>query len=239
MANYDHTYIEPELLELASKYPVGLILVGGTAFSGITTTATNLMVECSKANAWHKAIDVSNRYDYNDADSGSVISIEVARDPYQRLIRAAMANDPDVIFLGEIRDKAKGNWSTQIPLSGTKAIAELHAYSVASSLERYCELIDKSQLPRLHNVLVVSQFLLTRKDGKKVAVREFLALDPELLQALADSDNLKKTAYVLSQTHGQSFYVSALKLHAKGWISDEEMAQVLDFHKSNAAEVGF
>lgn len=239
MANYDHTYIEPELLELAKKYPVGLILVGGLSFSGITTTATKLMLECSKDQSDVKALDVSNRYDYNDADSDGVISIEVARDPYKRLIRAAMAHDPDIIFLGEIRDKAKGNWSTQIALSGTKAIAEVHAYSVASTLERYCEMTDKAQLPRLHSVLVISQFLLSLKDGKKVAVREFLALDPALLQALADSSDLKKTAYILSQTHGQSFYVSALKLHAKGWISDEEMAQVLDFHKANAAEVGF
>lgn len=239
MANYDHTYIEPELLELAKKYPVGLILVGGMSFSGITTTAQKLMLECSKEPSVSKVLDVSNRYDYNDAESDGVISIEVARDPYKRLIRAAMASDPDIIFLGEIRDKAKGNWSTHIALSGTKAIAEVHAYSVASTLERYCEMTDKAELPRLHSVLVISQFLLSLEDGKKVAIREFLALDAPLLQALADSSDLKKTAYILSQTHGQSFYVSALKLHAKGWISDKEMAQVLEFHKTNAAEVGF
>lgn len=238
MANYDHTYIEPELVELARKFPIGLVLVGGLSFSGITTTAKNLMLECSREPSL-KTIDVSNRYDYNDEGSETVVSIEVARDPYKRLFRAAMASDPDIIFMGEIRDQAKANWSTEITLSGHKAIAEVHACSVASTLERFCDMTEKALLPKLQNVLVISQFLLSLENGKKLAIREFLALDTELLQALSDSSDLKKTAYILSQTHGQSFYVSAHKHHAKGWISDAELAQVLEFHKSNAAEVGY
>ena len=239
MAIYDHRYIEPELLELVNKSPEGLILVGGLSFSGITTTALRIMLECTANRPGAKVVDVSNRYDYNAEDSGAVTSIDVARDPYKRLISTAMSNDPDIIFLGEIRDKAKGNWSRVIVESSSKAIAEIHAHSVASTLERYCEMIDKADLPRLRKVLVVSQFLLSLKTGKMIAVREFLSLDHVLLQALADSSDLKKTAYILSQTHGQSFYVSALKQHANGWISAEQMAQVLDFHKSNAKEVGF
>ena len=238
MTNYDYPYIEPEILEQAKKYPCGLILVSGVTFSGVTTTAQKMFHECRKETPEIKVADVSNRYDYNSADSGNVISVGVAIDPYKRLMHAALASDPDIVYLGEIRDKAKGKWSGVCVQSGHKAIAEVHAYSVSKTLERYCAMTDKADLPSLGNVLVVSQFLLRRADGTRVAIREFLALDPEHLQALAESDDLSKTAYILSQTYGQSFHVSAQKLHAKGWICDEELEQVKALQLEHAEAVG-
>lgn len=240
MTKFDHQHIEPEILELVKK-PVGLVLIGGVAFSGITTTANNLMRELKNEGWAKKIVDVSNRYDYNDADAENVISIEVARDPYKRLMYSALASDPDVIFLGEIRDKAKANWAVKSTECGHKTLAEVHAFSVSSTLVRYCELTGQehlTNLARLGSVVIVSQFLLSRDDGTKVAVREFLALDKELLQAISASDDLAKTAYVLSQTHGQSFYTSALKLHAQGLITDDELERIKAMQVKHAEQVG-
>ncbi|MDO4586127.1 MAG: ATPase, T2SS/T4P/T4SS family [Planctomycetia bacterium] len=132
-------------LSLAVQKTSGAILITGPAGNGKTTTACALLralvnQESPETNIVRSIISLEDPIEH--AIDG-VAQMEVSRDgetTLDRLIRYLMRQDPDVIMVGEIRDRATAEAALQAALTGHLLISTFHASDAAGALCRLLEL---------------------------------------------------------------------------------------------------
>jgi len=125
----------------------GLFLLVGATGSGKTTTIVTLLDYLMKQNSI-KVISLESPIEYyfnsENYPQSIVLQKEIGKDTlsfYSGLV-AAMRQNPDVIFVGEIRDKATAEAALQASLTGHQVVATLHAKSIEKTRERMEYLLD-------------------------------------------------------------------------------------------------
>jgi len=133
-----------EELSVAIQKTSGAIITAGPTGNGKTTTACSLLraiINMEKVS--HSVRSIITIEDPIEHAIDGVSQIEVARDgemTLDRLIRYLMRQDPDVIMVGEIRDKPTAEAAFQAALTGHLLITTFHASSAASAICRLLEL---------------------------------------------------------------------------------------------------
>lgn len=112
---------------------------------------------------------------------------------FANALRAAMREDPDIIFVGEIRDRETAESALSLAETGHLVFSTLHTNSAANTVNRFISFfppeIQESVCDRLATSLigVQSQFLVKSKDGKsRVGVYEVM------LNTTSVRNNIKK-----------------------------------------------
>ena len=132
-------------LSVAIQRTNGAILITGPTGNGKTTTACALLralvnMGNSEADVVRSVISLEDPVEHAVED---VAQVEVARDgemTLDRLIRYLMRQDPDVIMVGEIRDKPTAEAAFQAALTGHLLISTFHAGDTAGAISRLLEL---------------------------------------------------------------------------------------------------
>ncbi|WP_415912603.1 GspE/PulE family protein [Neptuniibacter sp. QD37_11] len=133
-------------LQMANKRPVGVILTVGVTGSGKSTTNTALVGQrVTESEGKDKIIFIEEPI---EREMPGVTQVNINRnqyegtdiDPFTESIRSAMRADPDVIGVGEVRDKTTANLLVKAVFSGHPAYATLHAPSSLSAVTRLRDL---------------------------------------------------------------------------------------------------
>lgn len=184
------------LLELV-KEPRGLVLVTGPTGQGKSTTLRALIQEINEREAL-RIITIEDPIEYVFADERAQfeqreVGIDTAS--FADGIRNAMRQDPNVIFVGEIRDRESIFAAMQAAETGHLVLTTLHADSVAQAIGRIREFYPASEQDGISALLgrnlnaIINQRLLPNRSGSRTPCLEVLKRDAGVQSAIY-SNNL-------------------------------------------------
>jgi len=209
----------PEVLKKVITGKNGLVLfVGGTG-SGKSTSLAAL-------------IDYRNSF-----SGGHIITIEdVDTNSFHAALKNTLRQAPDVILIGEIRDRETMEHALAFSETGHLAISTLHANNANQALDRIINFFPEERKAQLladlgNNIrAIVSQRLIPTVEGKRCAAIEIL-LGSHTIKQMIQQDKLSdiKEAMLKSENQGMKTFDSALyELAQTGRISQEEALKNAD-----------
>jgi twitching motility protein PilU len=177
----------PEVLKDVVMTKNGLvIMVGGTGSGKSTSLAA--MIDYRNRNSHGHIITIEDPIEYVHPHKGCVImqrEVGVDTDDWGIALKNTLRQAPDVILLGEIRDKSTMEFALQFAETGHLALATLHANNANQALDRIINFFPEERKPQLLMDLssnlksIVSQRLLKTKEGKgRVAAIEIMLNSP-------------------------------------------------------------
>ena len=212
--------------------PRGLILIVGTTGCGKSTTLAS-MIDHRNENQTGHILTIEDPIEFVHTHKKSIVNQrEVGLDTlsYANALRRAMREAPDVILIGEIRDRETMEQAIGYADTGHLCLSTLHATNANQALERIINFFPESAHDQLYLDLsyclnaVVAQRLVHGKDGNRVPAVEIMhtsAYVKELIQK-HEIDNLKEAMEHSSGEGMQTFDQSLYNLYKEGKISKEE-----------------
>ncbi len=130
----------------------GLVLICGPTGSGKSTTACSMLEEIKKSSGnAKKIISLEDPPEYV-LEGVTQVQINSGCDmDFLESLKRTFRQDPDVIFIGEIRDRESARIAVQAALTGHLVFATLHTASISQAVIRLCDLGEKAQV--VHEVL--------------------------------------------------------------------------------------
>ncbi len=190
----------PAVVKGLSERGPGLVLITGPTGSGKTTTAASILTYIAAQNPVH-VVTIEDPIEYRLLQPGACISQrEVGRDTrsFQEGLRAAMREDPDVLFVGEIRDRDTMEVSIQAAESGHLVVATFHTGSSVHTIQRMLSMFPSEDQAaareRIADALrgIVCQRLLPRKKARgRVLATEVLVNTYSVKECIRDPARLK------------------------------------------------
>lgn len=233
----------PPVLKQLAFLKGGLVLTVGSAGSGKTTTLAAMLDYRNEHTAGH-ILTVEDPIEYLHAHKKSLVTQrEVGLDTasYDEALRRAMREAPNVIMVGEIRDRSTMQHALHYAESGHLCVSTLHANNANQAVQRILNFFPEQAHRQLLMDLslnlqaVVAQRLIKSVQGPVVPATEVMLLTPyvsELIQK-GQVDELK-TAIVRSGEQGMcTFDQSLFDLYERGIISAEEAVA----HADNRTDV--
>ena len=145
-------------LNQAMKLSQGLILVTGPTGSGKTTTLYSMLNELKKREK--KIITVEDPVEYKIEEIAQVQVDNKVGLNFEVVLKNILRQDPDIIFIGEIRDKFSLQIALQASLTGHLVLASIHSNSSAQTITRLLDLEADPFLIASTLKLVLSQRLV-------------------------------------------------------------------------------
>ena len=165
----------------------GLVIVTGPTGTGKTTTITAMIDWINKNRSTH-IITIEDPIEYYHKHDKSIIhQRERGTDTadYNSALRAALRQDPDVIFIGEMRDLESISTAITAAETGHLVFSTLHTLSAAKTIDRIIDIFPSGQQQQIRTQLsmvlqgIISQQLLPSKDGSsRVLASEVLIMTP-------------------------------------------------------------
>ena len=118
--------------------PHGIILVTGPTGSGKTTTLYAALTSLNKPNL--KIFSIEDPVEYNIRGINQILVRPQIDLTFATILRSVLRQDPDVIMVGEIRDRETAQIAVQAALTGHLVLSTLHTNSAAASLTRLQDL---------------------------------------------------------------------------------------------------
>ena len=186
----------PEVLTELAMLKRGLILLVGATGSGKSTTLA-AMINHRNENASDHIVTIEDPIEFLHANKRSIINQrEVGLDTksYERALRGVMRAAPDVILIGEIRDRESMQAAINLAGTGHLVLATLHANNCAETLDRIINMfpldqhkqvtLDLSQYLRA----ILAQRLVMGVDSKRVAAVEVMINTPHISELVKRGD---------------------------------------------------
>ncbi len=176
--------IGPELLKL-TELPRGLVLVTGPTGSGKTNTLACLLDYINARRKEH-ILTIEDPIEFVYEEKKCVITqreLNRSTKSFSNALRAALRQDPDVILVGEMRDLETVSLALTASETGHLVFATLHTTDAAQTIDRIVDVFPTDQQQMVRSQLggslkaVISQALLPRAGGGRVAAREVLIVD--------------------------------------------------------------
>ena len=149
-----------ELIRELINQPYGIMYVTGPTGSGKTTTLYSALAEINEP-----GYNISTAEDPIEYDLGGVNQIQVNKDiqlDFARILRAFLRQDPDIILVGETRDKETAHIAVEAALTGHLVFTTLHTNSAAGSFTRLNEMGIEPFLISSSTIGVMAQRLARR-----------------------------------------------------------------------------
>lgn len=230
----------PEVLKKIIMVKRGLILfVGGTGSGKSTSLAA--LIDYRNSNSKGHIITIEDPIEYVHQHKGCIINQrEVGMDTfcYHDALINTLRQAPDVILIGEIRDKETMEHALAFAETGHLAISTLHANNANQALDRIINFFPEERRGQLLNDLginlqaFVSQRLVHTVDKKRCAAIEVLLNSPRIQDLILQGDVLSiKEVMEKSENMGmQTFDTALYNLYKEGKISLDEA-----LHNADAA----
>ena len=211
--------------------PRGLILVTGPTGQGKSTTLRALIQEINETSAM-RIVTIEDPIEYVFEDYQSQFEqreVGIDTDSFAAGIRNAMRQDPNVIFVGEIRDKDSIYACMQAAETGHLVLTTLHADSVAQAIARIREFYPSTEQENIGHLLarnlnsIVCQRLIPSSDGRRIPALEIMKRDAGTQEAI-QTNNLHLLHGIIEASVGQgmhSFDQYLVELLAAGRITED------------------
>ncbi|MCD6583562.1 MAG: PilT/PilU family type 4a pilus ATPase [Candidatus Omnitrophica bacterium] len=227
------------VLERFCKERRGLILLTGVTGSGKSTTIAS-MIEYINKNFGKHILTVEEPIEFTFTDKKSIINQrEIGKDvfSYAEALRQFAIHSPDVIFIGNIRDKETCHAALTAAETGVLVFSTLHTVNATSTIERIINFFPPHQhhfiLSQLSTLLkgVVCLRLLPRADKEGlIPAYEIMTLSPTISRLIRENRLWEVPKYLASgDIYGMKrFDQSLLELVEKGIISSQLALEYAD-----------
>jgi twitching motility protein PilT len=210
----------------------GLILVTGTTGSGKSTLLAS-MIEHINNNASMNVVTIEDPIEFLYKDKKSVVAQrEVGQDTqsFSNALRASFRQDPDIILIGEIRDKETMETALSAADTGHLVMSTLHTMNTVETITRIISFFPPHQHEQirlvLSNVLVsiISLRLLPRKDSHgRIPATEILINNANIAELIQKPDQthmiLEAVSNGYNQYGSQTFDQSLIQLYKDDMIT--------------------
>lgn len=179
----------PEVLNDIIKYPNGIILVTGPTGSGKSTTLASLINEISMASAKH-IVTIEDPIEYVFNCKKSIISqrqVEVDTASFADGIKYSLRQDPDVIFIGEIRDKETMAAALKASETGHLVLSTLHTNDAVQTINRIVNMFEESSRDTIRKQLgdtlratIAQKLVYSEKNNVRYPACEIMVVTPTI-----------------------------------------------------------
>jgi len=223
----------PGILKKFTQLERGMILVTGVTGSGKSTTLAAMINEIN----WNKRkhiVTVEDPIEFVHKDRKCIVNQRsVGQDTYSfgNALRAALREDPDIILVGEMRDRETIETALHASDSGHLVFSTLHTLDAKETINRIVSSFPTEEQPRIRLSLasvlqgVISQRLIPTIDEKRVAALEVMVKTPFIGQLILESRDVEIRDAIEEgrEIYGsQSFDQHILDLWHKKIISTEQ-----------------
>ena len=238
--------LPPEIAQLAMMKR-GLIIIAGAGGSGKSTTLA-AMINHRAEQADDHILTIEDPIEFVFPRKRSLIDQrEVGVDTltFGDALRNAMRESPDVIMIGEIRDRETAQHAIAYAESGHLCVSTMHANNANQAIERLLNyfppeaqrqvLLDLS----LHLEAVVSQRLVHTLDGKRVVALELL-LNSSYISEMIRLDRLNEIKHEMAMGNQEGVITldqSLFNLYRDGKIARDEALHNADSHTDLALKI--
>jgi len=239
----------PDQLKELVMLKRGLVLMVGAAGNGKSTTLA-AMVNCRNEKTSSHIITVEDPIEFLHPNKQSIVNQrEVGLDTksYGRALKSAMRAAPDVIQIGEIRDRESMQAAIDMAGTGHLVLATLHSNNAPETLDRIINMFPQEQHSQVFMDLghylraIISQRLVRARTGKRVAAVELMLNTPHIKDLILKGDisEVKEAIKDSGDKGVQNFDDALLGLYKAGTITLEEAMTHADSRSNLEAKVNF
>ena len=222
----------PPSVEALSRLPRGLVLIGGPAGSGKSTTLAALIHEINLREARH-IVTIEDPIEYEHTHIRSVVEqVEIGTDApdFPTALRAALRQAPDIIVVGEMRDSETMRIAVAAAETGHLVFSTLHTIDVASTVSRISDSFPLERQNTIRQELAMAlsaaltQILLPAKNGGRMPASELLMVGYGTRQHIRRNtlQHLHQEITLTKRKGSFSLEESLVKLVLEGHIDREE-----------------
>jgi twitching motility protein PilT len=237
----------PPVFRDVCHYHKGLILITGPTGSGKSTTMA-AMVDYMNNTMPKNIITIEDPIEFVHTSRKSLIKhreVGINTRKFDNALKAALREDPDVVLVGEMRDRETVNTALKAAQTGHLVMGTLHTNSAVKTIERVLGLYQPEEQPAMRIALaeslvtVIAQGLCRTTDGKRAAFHDIM-INTDAIKDYIRRGDLDEIEQIMPQcgfdgmcTMNQSLY----RLYEEGRITEEvalemspktnEMAQML------------
>lgn len=236
--NFDSLNLPPVLKDVVMKKRGLVIFVGGTGSGKSTSLAA--MVDHRNENCQDHIITIEDPIEFVHQHKKSIITqreVGVDTENWFAALKNTLRQAPDVILIGEIRDRETMDYALAFAETGHLCLATLHANNSNQALDRIINFFPEERRTRLLTDLslnlqaFISQRLIPREGGKgRVAAVEILLNSPIISEMIQKGEihgikeMMKKSTAMGMQTFDQALY----ELYERGDISFQDAIKNAD-----------
>ncbi len=236
------------LLELILAKRGLLLMVGGTG-SGKSTSLAAMINHRNENSAGH-ILTIEDPVEFSHPNLQSIVNqreVGIDTASYARALKACLREAPDVILIGEIRDRETMSAALELANTGHLCISTLHANNANQAMEIVINMFSQVEHKQLFMDLainlnaVISQRLIPTLDGKRCAAIEVLINTPHISNLILKGHlNEIKEAMSSSGSKGMKVFDDALfDLYKANKISMDETLKNADSRNDLEAKINF
>ena len=236
--NFDELGLPPVLKDIAMTKRGLVVFVGGTGTGKTTSLAA--MVDYRNENSYGHIITVEDPIEFVHDHKNCIITqreIGVDTDSWEASLKNSLRQAPDVILMGEIRDRNTMDYAIAFAETGHLCLGTLHANSANQAIDRIVNFFPEERRPQLLMDLslnlrsMISQRLIPIRDGKgRVPAVEVLLNSPLVSDLIFKGDvgEIKDVMKRSRELGMQTFDQSLFDLYEAGRISYEDALRNAD-----------
>ena len=239
----------PEILKELVMHKRGLVLMVGATGSGKSTTLAAMLDHRNEHMAGH-ILTIEDPIEFYHPNRKSIVNQrEVGVDTlsYAKALKSSLREAPDVVLIGEIRDRETMEAAMELSNTGHLAISTLHANNAHQAMERIINMFPQDLHKQLFMDLalnlraVISQRLVPDIRGKRCAAIEIMIATPHIAELIlkAEIDAIKEAMADSGAKGMQTFDMALYNLYKEERISLEEALNNADSRTNLEAKINF
>lgn len=224
----------PPILEKIAESRQGLILVVGATGCGKTTTIAAMLDYITRTRSCH-IVTVEDPIEYLYNDNKAIVSqreIGIDVPSFEEALTYLMREDPDVVFVGEMRDARTVTAGMRAAETGHMVMGTMHSSNASQAVHRLLDLFPTEERELVRQALaisiraIVSQVLLPsiREEVDRIPAMEVLLATPPVRKLISEGRESDLPAVIrASQREGmQDLTENLCRLVQEGWIDPKD-----------------
>ena len=239
----------PEIMRDLIMLKRGLVLLVGATGSGKSTSLA-AMINHRNENSSDHIVTIEDPIEFLHTNKRSIVNQrEVGLDTksFARALRGVMRAAPEVILIGEIRDRESMEAAINLAGTGHLVLATLHANNSAETMDRIINMFPRDQHTQIFLDLsqylraILAQRLVMTKDGKRCAAVEVMLNTPHICELIKKGDvvSIKEAIQASGERGVQSFDAALHNLYKENRIELEEALANADSRANLETKINF
>jgi len=194
--SFEDLHMPPGIRRLA-EVQHGLVLVTGATGAGKSTTLAAMVRHINKSRKEH-IVTIEDPIEVIHGDESCIVNqreVGIDTTSFSEALRRALRQDPDTILIGELRDAETATTALQAAESGHLVLSTMHTIDAAETIGRMVEFFPPEKQLMIRSILagvlrgVISQRLLPRKNGGRIAAVEVMVTNDRIADLIRDAQS--------------------------------------------------